>query len=911
MTASDGAMSEEASREHSRRDASGMTPDRWERVEALLARALELSPPERTGYLLHQCGEDTALLEEVSSLLAEQDEGTGILNAPAPWFVTGAGDVPEDDIPSIGPYRIVRLLGRGGMGRVYLAEREAPDFTQLVAVKLMRRGLDTDDVVARFRTERQILARLSHPNIAYLLDGGATGDGLPYFVMEYVDGTPILEFCDGARLTIRQRLRLFQTVCAAVHYAHRNLVVHRDLKPRNILVTADATPKLLDFGIAKILDPGTDDPAAPLTRTELRLLTPEYAAPEQLRGDPITTACDVYALGLLLYELLTGRHAYASRPAGRSGLEHAVLEAAPPAPSSVAARQPEASAAEAAARDLTSHQLRRMLEGDLDTIVLKALRKEPEDRYASALVLADDIERYLTGRPVLARPATLRYQARKFVARNRLAAAVAAALILVLIGFIATTLYQSARIREESARVARESARVTRERDKALEVRSFLLETFGATGPDQPTGDTVTARQLLDRRAATLAQAYRDDPEMRAEMTYVLAEGYEKLGLLERAEPLAREALATRRGLFGPTHADVAASLNQLGWVLRERGSLYEAEALLREAVAIGREVFPPEGDPRLARALNDLGVVRDTRGAYAEAVELYRESIDMRRRLLGDDHLGVAIASSNLAAALYHAGDLEGAVRAAGGALDLFRRVLGPDHQRTTIVETNMASFQMARGDYEAAARMYEDILERRRRQFGPRHASVALSATMLANVLTVLGQDDEAERLLVEAVAIQREASGVRKEDLVSTLRVLGVARARLGRYNAALADFTEALSVMRALVGEYHEEIANLLQQSAATREHLGEMSSAEREFREAIRVAERAVGADHARTIGTRLWLIEFLLRRARATEAREHMAEVGRALDATGTGNENPLRQRYERALARTEAGRSQ
>ncbi len=879
-----------------------MTTDRWLRIEALHARALELPAAERMQFLARECGDDVALVDEVSSLLGEQDREPGLLDSARPWLAPDDGDPRGDDLATIGPYRVIRLLGRGGMGRVYLAERRAHDVTQRVAIKLMRRGLDTEDVVSRFRTERQILARLNHPNIAHLLDVGVTADGQPYIVMDYVDGLPILEFSERARLTLEQRLRLFQTVCAAVHYAHRNLIVHRDLKPRNILVTADGVPELLDFGIAKILQPDTSDPGAQLTRTEVRLLTPEYAAPEQIRGDPITTACDVYALGLLLYELLTGVHAYGPHIPGRAALEQLVLDVDPPPPSAAAVLR-DARPDGAAAHDVVPSRLARVLKGDLDTIVLKALRKEPEERYPSALALAEDIQRYLGGRPVLARPATARYRARKFVARNRVAVAVAATLLIVLTGFLTTALYQAARIREESARVAQESARVARERDKALEVRSFLLETFGATGPDQPTGDTVTVRQLLDRRTATLAEAYPNDPEMRAEMTYVLAEGYEKLGLLEQAEHHARDALEARRQLFGSAHPDVVASLNLLGWILRERGALDEGESLLREAVAVARDVFPPQGDPRLARALNDLGVIRDARGAYAEAAELYRESIDMRRRLLGEEHIGVAIASSNLSAALYNLRDLDGAAIAGEGALDLFRRVLGPDHQRTTIVESNLASIQMMRGDFEAATRVYRDILERRRRQFGARHASVAVSSTMLANAVMTLGQYDEAERLLIESAATQREVSGVRREDLALTLRVLGITRTRLGRYETALSDFTEALGILRALFGEAHDEIAYLLGQRAATREQLGQLDAAERDFRDAARVAEQALGATDRRTMGRRVTLAEFLVRRGRLAEVRELAAGIRRAFDAAELAPDDALRQRLDRTTA--------
>ncbi len=871
-----------------------MNAELWARVETIFAEALRLPAAQRPRYLADACGDDAGLRAEVDSLLAAHASTPGPLDEPAPWLAAAEDDA-TDDVESLGPYRIVRLLGRGGMGRVYLARREAPDFQQLVAIKLIRRGLDTEDLLHRFRTERQILARLNHPNIAHLLDVGATATGTPFFVMEYVDGVPILEYCDRAGLPIADRLRLFMTVCAAVQHAHRNLIVHRDLKPGNILVTSDGVPKLLDFGIAKIVDPSHGDDAEQLTRTGLRMLTPDYCAPEQIRGDPITTASDVYALGLLLYELLAGRHAYGRERPGRTELERWVLER-DPVPPSAAVTEGWEGRDPTATRGLPAPQLRRLLRGDLDTVVLEALRKEPEERYSSALALAEDIGRYLEGRPVRARPATLRYRARKFIARNPLGTSAAAAFVVLLAGATALTAYQSSRIRQESVRV-------TRERDKALEVRSFLLETFGATGPDQATGDTVTARQLLDRRAATLAEAYPDDEEMRAEMTYVLAEGYEKLGLLEQAERLGREALDARRRLFGADHADVATSLNLVGWVLRERGDLAGAETLLDEAVAIGRRVFPADGDARLARALNDLGTVRHSRGAYQDAIALYGESIDMRRRLLGEEHLGVAIALSNLGLAQYHLGDFDSAIRTNEEALALLRSIVGPDHQRTMIAETNLAALHTVRGDHESAARLHRDLLERRRRQFGPRHASVAVSATMLANALVSLGGNEEAERLLEEAVAIQREASGVRREDLAATLRVLGGVQTRLGRHEAALARFAEGLEIMRVLVGDTHEEIATLLVYSAAARDQLGQSARADADFREATRVADASLGDTHRSTLTMRLMHVEFLIRQRRHAEAGAALDAVDRALEQAGLSTDDPLRERARRARA--------
>jgi serine/threonine-protein kinase len=870
-----------------------LSAERWATIEAVFSEVLEAPTAERAALLDRRCAGDEALRRAVESLLLEHEGDPAFLDAPPLW----PAPPKREGIPErIGPCRVLRLLGRGGMGQVWLAEREAPGFRQLVAVKVMRRGMDTDELVARFRTERQILASLSHPNIARLLDVGATEDGLPFLVMEYIDGKPLLESCDDRRLSLEARLDLFRQICAAVQHAHRNLVVHRDLKPTNILVTADGTPKLLDFGIARMLEPGQDAESSPRTRDGLRLLTPEYASPEQIRGETLTTACDVWALGVMLYELLCGRHPFGEPAAARTDMERRVLAIEPPPPSA-ALDDPAA-----AARGADPGPLRRRLRGDLDTIVLKALRKEPDERYASVLSLAEDLDRHRAGTPVRARPATAAYRLRKFVARNRLGVAAGTTLILVLAASTAITRYQSGRIREESARVMRE-------RDKALEVRTFLLEMFGTTGPDQATGDTVTARQLLDRRAATLATLYADDPELRADMMFVLAEGYEKLGLLAAAEPLARDALALRRELFGDRHPDVVAALDLLGWVLHQRSRPDEAETVLREAVTTGRAVFGETGDTRLARALNDLGVVREARGDYDEAAALYRESLDMRSRIPGQTDIGTAVTTSNLSVVLYRKGDLDSAVAMATAAHDLFRRVLGPDHQRTSVVQNNLAAMQSAKGDHEGAARQHREILERRTRLFGPRHPQTAFSMSALASELMASGRSDEAEPLLRDALSIQASSEGTLRLDLAQTQRLLADLEYARRRFDLALAHYQQAYSTRRAVLGDTHASLVDLLRRMAGTREELGDPAGAEASLRQAGRVAAAALGHANPRTAGARLALADLLRKQRRWQEALGLMDLVEAAADSAGVAADDASRRRASELRAALLAAR--
>ena len=860
-----------------------MTAARWERIEAILAEALERAPAERAGFLAEASGDDVALRREVESLLLAHEGDPDYLETSPQWLLVDDRDVEARRSPErIGPYRIVRALGRGGMGQVWLAEREAPGFRQQVALKLLRRGLDTEDLIARFRAERQILARLAHPNIARLYDVGATEDGLPYFVMEYIDGLPLLAYCDGRRLTIAERLRIFETVCDAVQYAHRNLIVHRDLKPRNILVTQDGMPKLLDFGIAKVLRGDGDDAATQLTREHARLLTPEYCSPEQVRGEPVTTACDVYALGILLYELLAGHHPWSEARQRPGDLERAVLESEPRPPSTTLTGAGAASIA--ATRRATVPQLRRQLEGDLDTVILTALCREPESRYASALSLAEDLQRQRAGLPVMARPATARYRVRKFIARHRLPVTAAALFVLLLGTATAVTLYQSGLIR-------RQSTRVEQERDKALAVQSFLLEMFGTTGPDQATGDSVTARQLLDRRAATLAGAYADDAETRSALQTVLAEGYDRLGLYDSAEPLAREALATRRAILGPQHPDIVVSLNVLGWLMRERGRLAAADSLLQEAVTMGRAVFAATGDARMARALNDLGIVQFESGRPHDAIRLFRESLDMRRRVLGDHHIGVAITSSNLSVVLDQTGETAEAAALTDSALAIFERNLGPDHQRTLNVLLNQAERLSIAGDHAGSTRAHRELLVRRSRLFSPLHPSVAQSMVMVANQLRGTREFDAALALLDSALTIQRATYGERHPEIAQTLRVRGHVLAAALRHEPALADFERALAMLEGTPSAAGSVAMILRSLEARSRAALGDDAAAELAWREAARIAELTFGATHLRTLNARLDLIEHLIRTGDRSVADAELSTVERVLVSTTSAAE--------------------
>ena len=485
-----------------------MSEQRWRTIQSLFEGAVEQPRDERKAYVRQRCPTDADLRDEVLRLLDADEMGHALLDAPAVDLAATAPP-PDGTGTTIGPYRLRRRLGEGGMGAVFLAERDR-DFQQQVALKLVKRWMLSEELSRRFEAERQILASLDHPNIARLLDGGVTDDGQPYFTMEYVEGQPITTYCDERGLSIDARLRLFCTVCRAVQHAQQNLIIHRDLKPSNILVSSNGAVKLLDFGIAKVIDSAAG--AEPRARTGVRLLTPGYGAPEQIRGQPVSTATDVFALGVVLYELLTGESPHAGSSV--TEIEAAVLETVPAKPSA-------ADFALGPARPYSSRALR----GDLDTICLTALRKESAERYPSASALLDDVVLFQQRRPIRARPLTLSYQWGKFIGRNRgrVVAALAAVIGVALLVGVYTV------------RLAQERDRAQLEATKAAEVARFVTDLFAVSDPQRSLGATITARELLDRGARRLDSELKDQPEVRAAMLSAIGRSYRGLGLFERA----------------------------------------------------------------------------------------------------------------------------------------------------------------------------------------------------------------------------------------------------------------------------------------------------------------------------------------------------------------------------------------
>ncbi|NOZ78538.1 MAG: serine/threonine protein kinase, partial [Acidobacteria bacterium] len=701
------------------------TASAWRKISALLDELLDLAPGERAAALRVACSNDSELMARLEALLDADGRTGGILERPAEdllrQLVEDAGEMDpcDGDIEgrTIGPYRVVREIGRGGMGVIYLAERADGQFEQRVALKLLKRGLDTDELMDRFLRERQILARLEHPAIARLLDGGITSDGRHYFAMEYVDGVPITSYCDTHRLTLEQRLTLFVTVCEAVQYAHVNLVVHRDLKPSNILVDAEGRPKLLDFGIAKVLSSEGVAGSTAVTRAGWHVMTPEYAAPEQVCGEPVTTATDVYALGLILYELLCGRRAQPL--AGRSPEEaqRAILEATAPRPSSAAARTARIpgdsgpggdATAIAAARRLGPRRLKRRLAGDLDTIVLKALRRVPERRYASAEALAHDIGRHLEGLPVRARRETPGYRAGKFISRHRAGVAASLLLLVALVAGLVST--------------AREARVATLEAQKATAVKDFLIGVFEINDPSQSRGRSVSARELLDRGATRIHSELADQPAVQAELMGVLGELYSKLGMFDRAGPLLNQALQRKRVIYGPNSPEAAVAEERWGVSLYNRGEYDRSAKVLRHTLSL-EETLLGTGAPAVGETLSGLAAVLSEQGHYVQAEALHRRALGISRAHFGNDSAEAATDLGNLAVALWNQGRLDRAVPYARRALAIREQLFGENHPDTAQSLHTLATLLSDQGNYDEAQRLFLRAIRVRKKVLGPDH--------------------------------------------------------------------------------------------------------------------------------------------------------------------------------------------
>jgi serine/threonine protein kinase/tetratricopeptide (TPR) repeat protein len=757
----------------------------------------------------------------------------------------------RDEAPTerrIGAYRILRELGHGGMGTVYLAARADEQYQKRVAIKTIR-GLDSEEVLRHFRRERQILAALDNPNIARLFDGGSTEDGLPYFVMEYVEGQPIDAFCDEHRLSLQERLQLFQGVCAAVRYAHQNLVVHRDLKPKNILVDAQGVPKLLDFGIAKLLNPEIAGDAATGT---LLAMTPEYASPEQMRGQPITTATDVYSLGVVLYELLTGRRPYGRDARNSLELLKAVCEEEAERPSTAVARterrtlpsgtvQTTTPAEASRTRGGTPEKLQRRLRGDLDNIVLMALRKEPQRRYRSVEALSEDIRRFLEGRPITARKATFWYRSTKFARRNALAVGAAATVFLLAIAFGVVTAVQSGRI-------ARARDRANREAATSQRVSDFLVNLFNVSDPGESRGNTVTARELLDKAARDIEGRLGSEPAVKGTLLYTMGMVYEGLGLGTQALELTQEAVAQLRSATPPDETAIATALQQQAVITFHLGRHNEAEPLYREALRILEKRLGPD-TPEVARALDNFGVFCQETAKYDQAESLHRRALTIFEKATGPNSRDVATVLTNLANLDNLRGDYTEAEKLQRRAIDILERVLGPDHPETISGLNNLATTCFYLEKYDAAEELFQRVLALDEKTLGADHPDVAVVLNNIANAAQIRGEFSTAEASFRRADAIFEKAGLSEHPNALAAQSNLAMVYRDTGRYAEAESLQRRVLNTDRRTLGPDHPNVAFDLHRLASILIERGRPSEAEPLQRQAVAIIEHALGADH--------------------------------------------------------------
>lgn len=862
----------------------GPGEDRWSEVDALFRRALEREPEDRAAFLETACVGDDELREAVKGLLATEVESVGFLERPldalttVPWNdvlaeltrITDATCEPTESVDRsgerVGAYRLVRRLGRGGMATVYLAERADGLWEQRVALKLIRRGLDTGDVIRRFLSERQILSCLNHPNIARLLDGGTTKEGLPYLVMEHVVGTPITEYCDERKLPVEDRLRLFCDVGRAVQHAHRSLVVHRDLKPSNILVTDEGRVKLLDFGIAKILDPADDDAR---TRTGRRPLTPEYASPEQVGGGRITTASDVYQLGLLLCRLLSGHRPYRTRRLLSPARLEAYLEGVEPArPSSLV------DAEVARDRSLSEEQLTRRLKGDLDRIVLEAIPADPDRRYPSVEALLADVERHLDGLPITARSPTLTYRVRKLLRRRPWLLPTVAAALLVLAGYFFTLVRHSDQLERE-----RNLART--EAERAEEVQQFLVDVFRSADPYAPTGEAnpdITVRDALAEGARRVRNELRGRPGLQATLLGAIGDVYGNLDLVDRARALREEALGLDWEVHGPGSARVARGMRKLGALMLLEGRPDSAEVLLTRSLELIRSTLGPR-DTAVAGVLVDLGELATWRGRHGEAVEHLETAVDLlvEHEPLPATHL--AAAYTELLDVYPMSQRMEDARRAAEEAARLSRTAYGEDHPRTAIVLVQLADLYDWDGRAEDAARLYQDAIAILDRTLGREHEQTLQARNNLAVTLRHMGELEAAERVHREILAAWRAKGEGRERRVADALQNLAVVLQERGELAEAESRLVEARDLYDTVLGPDHYTRAYPRLTLASVRTVRGQFLGAERAAREAIEILEATMPDSSYVTATARCRLGRALSGQGRHGEART-MLESG-------------------------------
>jgi eukaryotic-like serine/threonine-protein kinase len=798
----------------------------WDKIKELFGAALELESSKREAFLSEACGQDEGLRAEVESLLAAHAMTSNRLSE-SPWQSDFLKDIEAPK--SIGPYQLVKKIGEGGMGQVWLAEQTAPVQRQ-VALKLMRPGMYDEALLHRFQSERQSLAMMDHPAIAKVFEAGSSPNGQPYLVMEYVPGLPITEYCDERKLTIHERLELFIRVCEGVQHAHQKAIIHRDLKPANILVVevdGKPVPRIIDFGLAKATTAPPDEKTVLLTQAGSFLGTPGYMSPEQADPDvqDIDTRTDVYSLGVVLYVLLTGFLPLDTKKKPVHEVLRQLREEDPPRPSTRIGMDKDkaSSGSSAAMRGTEARQLVSLLQGDLDWIAMKALEKDRARRYGTPSELAADIGHYLRHELVVARPASAGYRLQKYVRRHRIGVSVVAGLVLLLAAF--ATL-QAMQLR-----------RITRERDRADRITEFMSGMFKVSDPSEARGNTITAREILDKASKDIDTGLAKDPELQAQMMDVMGRVYGNLGLVSRSQTLLTRAVEIRRSVLGPKDLQTLSSIDSLGRTLTRAGHYADAEKLHREALEGRRPILGLQHRDTL-KSLSNLAWSIDRQGRYVEAEKLEREALGAQRRALGSEDTDTLETMNMLSWSLMEQGKNAEAESLSREALTIQRRIVGPEHPDTLRSMHNLSWILFQQSRFAEAEALLRETIELRRRVLGPDHPDTLRSMSNLGLTLEQEGHDAEEEQVTREILAIRRRVLGPEHPDTLRSMNNLAVDMIKKGQFADGEKLLHEVLDIRRRVLGPEHPDTAGAVYNLALSAAHAGKPDEALKLLREAI-------------------------------------------------------------------------
>jgi serine/threonine-protein kinase len=830
-----------------------MDAERWERMQVLFHAAVDLAPDQQRRYLEAECVDDPSLVSSTLALLAEDSRADSLLDR---GLATVAHELVGRDaayVPSsgrFGPYRVIKLLGEGGMGVVYLAERE--DLGSLAAIKILRDAWLSPSRRERFASEQRTLAQLNHPQIARLFDANTLPDGTPWFVMEYVEGVPLTDYCRANGSSIAERLRLFRDVCEGVQHAHRNLVVHRDLKPSNILVAADGRVKLVDFGIAKQLE--SLEMPVDQTRTGLRLMTPAYAAPEQFAGGAAGIHTDVYSLGVILYELAVGRLPFDFTNRAPSEIAAIVAEHEPERPSAAARRMAFLSDANAHVRTANAAQW-----SDLDVLCLTAMHKDPQRRYLTVDALVRDVDHYMRGEPLDARPDSVRYRAAKFVRRNWREVTAGSAVLLMVIALV---VFYTIRLTGARNEAIAETARAQR-------IQRFTLDLFEGGDRDAGPADSLRVMTLLERGLRE-ARSLDAEPVVQAELYGTLGGIYQKMGNLVRADSLLHTALERREAAVGAAHPDAAEGRIALGLLRIDQARFEEAERFIREGLTTLRRTLPAT-HPSVARANVALGRVLQERGEYAAAVPLLEDAARAYSAAPGATR-DLASSLSSLADVHYYAGHYDVADSLNRRVHSMYRQLYGERHPLVAEILMNLGATQFDRGSYVEAERFDREALAITRAFYGDEHHQTAATLTHLGRALSFQKRYAEADSVLKRALAIRERVYGPVHPSVASTVNEIGSIALAQDRYADAEVAFKRMLEIYHSIYGDKHYLLGIATSNLASVYNNEKDYPRAERMFREAVRRFTEAQGPDHLNTGIARIKLGRSLLRQRRFAEA---------------------------------------